>query len=261
MSTEAPPGADSDAIEPEVLTTGMAPLSGRARRALLIGVLVLAVGLAGFAAWRWWPRPSPPFSLSDLQDVYAGMVRSDGTNDASVLDRQNFTVPTAAVQPTECEPLFEETTFSEFPDTAMDGVGTYWPSQQTAVSLFTFRFADRAAAAAEFAQIDRAVTACAGRRIEIVPRPLTEPPTQSPYTRIGTLSRSGSAPLAGIQLRSGYLFTTSDGLKFGVDVFVYDNLVSWQFRYDPLPGAYDQGTADQLTSSLADRIRYIDSQR
>ncbi|GAA3613190.1 hypothetical protein [Microlunatus ginsengisoli] len=260
MSTEAPPGAES-APGPEVLTTGIEPLSRGTKQKLLIGVLVLAVLAAGFAAWRLWPRPPAPFSLSDLQNVYVGMVRSDGTNDASVLSRENFAVPTASVTPSACEPLFEETTFSGFPDTALDGVGTYWPSQQMAVSLFTFRFADQTAAAEQFRRIDDAVTACAGRRVEIAPRPLTEPPSGTPFTRSGSLARTAPVPLAGVDLQTGYLFTTSGGTTFAVQVFVYANLVSWQFRYDPGTGTYDPSQADQVTTSLADRIRFIDSER
>ncbi len=255
MSTEAPES------EPDVLTTGMEPLSVRTKRRLLIALLVVAVLVAGITVWQLWPRPSPPFSLQDVQDVYAGMVRSDGTNDASVLSRENFDVASASVDPAECEPLFEETTFSEFPDTAVDGVGTYWPYQQMAVSLFTFRFVDRAAAMQQFDRVDQAVTACAGRQVKISPRPLTEPPAGSPFTRRGSLVRTAPVPLADITQQTGYLFTTDTGLKFAVQVFVYDNLVSWQFRYDPLPGAYDSSQADQLTDSLAQRIRFIDAGR
>jgi hypothetical protein len=255
MVTEAPES------EPDVLTTGMEPLSVATKRRLLLALLAAAILIAGFAAWQLWPRPSPPFSLEDLRNVYVGMVRSDGTSDASVLSKQNFAVPSASVQPAECEPLFEETTFSGFPDSAIDGVGTYFPSQQMAVSLYTFRFADRAGAVEMFGQIDDAVTACTGRQIHIAPRPLTEPPSGTPYTYSGTLSRTQPVSLEGVQQQTGYLFTTSSGLKFGVQVFVYDNLVNWQFRYDPQPGTYDPGQADGVTRSLADRIRFIDDQR
>ncbi len=255
MVTEAPES------EPDVLTTGMEPLSVATKRRLLVALLAVAVVCTGLAAWQLWPRPSPPFSLQDLRNVYVGMVRSDGTSDASVLSKENFAVPSAAVQPAECEPLFEETTFSGFPGAALDGVGTYWPAQQMAVSLFTFRFADRDGAIETFRQIDDAVTACAGRQIHIAPRPLTEPPTGTPYTYFGTLNRTEPVPLTDVQQQTGYLFTTSSGLKFGVQVFVYDNLVNWQFRYDPNPGEYDPSQADEVTRSLADRIRFIDDDR
>lgn len=260
MSTAAPPGPGATG-EPEVLTTGVEPLSARAKRFALVALLLAAVFLAGLAAWKLWPRPKPPFSLEDLRDVYAGMVRSDGTNDASVLFKENFTVASASVDPAACEPLFEETTFSGFPDTALDGVGTYWPTQQSAVSLFTFRFADRAAAEQQFQRVQDAVTACSGRQITVAPRPLSEPPTGTPLTQSGSLSGTAPVSLSDVSQQTGYLFTTDRGLKFGVQVFVYDNLVSWQFRYDPASGPYDASQADQLTASLAERIRFIDDQR
>jgi hypothetical protein len=255
MVTEAPES------EPDVLTTGMEPLGVGTKRRLLVALLTIVLVAGGFAAWQLWPRPSPPFSLEDLRNVYVGMVRSDGTSDASVLSKENFAVPSAAVLPADCEPLFEETTFSGFPDSAIDGVGTYFPSQQMAVSLFTFRFADRDGASEKFGQIDDAVTACAGRQIRIAPRPLTEPPSGTPYTYSGTLKRTEPVPLTDVEQQTGYLFTTSSGLKFGVQVFVYDNLVNWQFRYDPQPGEYDPSQADEVTRSLADRIRFIDDDR
>ena len=121
-----------------------------------------------------------------------------------------------------------------------------------AVSLFTFRFADRAAAMQQFDRIDQAVTACAGRQIKISAAAADRAADAgSPFTRRGTLVRTAPVPLADITQQTGYLFTTDTGLKFAVQVFVYDNLVSWQFRYDPLPGAYDPSQADQLTDSLA----------
>ena len=146
-----------------------------------------------------WPRPSPPFSLADLQDVYAGMVRSDGTNDASVLDKQNFAGADRVRRARRVRAAVRGDDLQRVPRHRAGRGGDVLADQQTAVSLFTFRFADRNAAAAEFARIDHAVTACAGRRIEIVPRPLNEPPTQSPFTRVGTLSRFDVAALKGIQ--------------------------------------------------------------
>lgn len=255
MSTEAPES------EPEVLTTGLQPLGPRGRRRLVIAAILAGALLAGFLVWRWWPRPAEPFSLGDLQGVYAGMVRSDGTNDASVLSKENFADSPAAVEPAQCEPLFEATTFSMFPSDALDGVGTYWPNDRVAISLFTFRFADAAAAQAQFDRIDAAVTACADRAMTILPRGRVEPPTTRISRQSGRLTRTEPSALDGVEHQTAYLFTTDDKIKFAVQVFAYNNLVSWQFRYDPQPGAYDPTAADQLDYSLATQMRSVEEAR
>jgi hypothetical protein len=189
------------------------------------------------------------------------MVRSDGTNDASVLSRENFADSPAAVEPEICEPLFDATTFSLFPTDALDGVGTYWPNDRVAISLFTFRFADPAAAQRQFDTIDAAVTACADRPMQILPRGRSQPPTTEVRADSGTVTRTQSAQLRGVQQQVGYLFTTDTGVKFAVEVFAYNNLVSWQFRYDPHPGTYDPLAADQLSYSLAAQMRSVEQSR
>lgn len=244
-----------------MLTTGLEPLSRGTKRGILIGILVLAVLVAGFGAWKLWPRPPEPFSLVDLRGVYAGMVRSDGTNDASVLSRENFAESPAAVDPDACEPLFEATTFSMFPADALDGVGTYWPNDRVAISLFTFRFADPAAAQAQFERIESAVATCADKPMQILPRGRGEPPTQRIDAQSGVVSKTSAAPLEDVHQQAAYLFTTDAGVKFAVQVFVYNNLVSWQFRYDPQPGSYDPTPAGQLDYSLATQMRAVEQSR
>lgn len=253
MSTQAPES------EPEVLTTGMDPLSRATKRGILIAVLILAAIAAGFGTWKLWPRPPEPFSQADLQGVYAGMVRSDGTNDASVLSRDNFADSPATVEPQACEPLFGSTAFSRFPADAIDGVGTYWPNDRVAISLFTFRFADPADAQRQFEQINTAVGGCAGEKVELLPQGRDEP-TQRSDAQSGVVSRATSAPLDGVKQQTAYLFTT-DGVKFAVEVIAYNNLVSWQFRYDPQPGAYDPTAADQLAYSLVTQMRSVEEAR
>lgn len=255
MSTEA------RELQPEVLTTGLPPLGARGRRRLVVVALVLAVVAVALAGWQLWPRPAAPFTLADLQGVYAGMVRSDGTNDASVLSKENFADSPAAVEPQACEPLFDATTFSMFPTDALDGVGTYWPNERVAISLFTFRFADAAAAQRQFQGIADAVSACTDRPMEILPRGRSQPPTTQVRADSGVVTRTTSAPLEGVHFQVGYLFTTDTGVKFAVEVFAYNNLVSWQFRYDPQTGAYDPVSADQLSYSLATQMRSVEESR
>jgi hypothetical protein len=255
VSTEAPES------EPEILTTGTQPMGARTRRRLLTVLIGCAVIVAAILGWRAWPRPAPPFSLVDLQGVYAGMVRSDGTNDASVLSRENFADSPAAVDPAACEPLFEATTFSLFPSGALDGVGTYWPDARVAISLFTFRFADPASAQHQLDRVDTALTDCVGQTMRILPGGRDEPPTQRIDARTGVLTRTAVEPLAGVRRQAAYLFTTDDKVKFAVEVFAYNNLVSWQFRYDPQPGPYDPTAAGQLNYALATQIQAVEQSR
>jgi hypothetical protein len=136
--------------EPEVLTVGPAEagrLSRRGKFILVAGVLVL---LAGLLFWRLWPAPPPLFSLDDLEGVYAGMVRHDGTSEASVIDRRWSSEQDGYILPAACEPLFEATVLNRAPREALDGVSTFWERDRSAVSLFTYRFPDVASADREY---------------------------------------------------------------------------------------------------------------
>jgi hypothetical protein len=77
----------------------------------------------------------------------------------------------------------------------------------------------------------------------------------------GRVTRTSPAPLDGVQRQTAYLFTTDDGIKFAVQVFAYNNLVTWQFRYDPQPGAYDPTPAGQLDYSLATQMQSVEQAR
>jgi hypothetical protein len=111
--------------EPEVLTVGLGEAGGLPRRFKFMLVAVVLALLAGLLAWRFWPAPTPLFSLSDLQDVYYGMVRSDGTNDASVINPRLSTEEDGCIVPSACTPLFEATVLNRVPQDALDGVGTF----------------------------------------------------------------------------------------------------------------------------------------
>jgi hypothetical protein len=67
--------------EPEVLTVGFGEAGRLSRRRKLIMAAVVQALLGGLLLWRFRPTPAPLFYLSDLQDVYSGMVRHDGTNE------------------------------------------------------------------------------------------------------------------------------------------------------------------------------------
>jgi hypothetical protein len=116
---------------PEVLTVGLGESDRLSRRGRLILVAVILALVAGLLAWRLWPTPAPLFSLSDLEDVYSGMVRHDGTSEASVIDRRWSSEQEGYILPTACEPLFEATVLNRPPPEALDGVGTFWELEPT----------------------------------------------------------------------------------------------------------------------------------
>ena len=100
--------------------------------ALLAAFMAL---IAGLVFWRLQPGQAAVFSLSISEGVYAGMVRSDGTNDASVIDTRRVEEESGYVVPAACEPLFQATVLNRVPQGALDGVGTFWAVDQSAVSL------------------------------------------------------------------------------------------------------------------------------
>src|SRR3954452_3292424 len=154
-------------VDPEVLALGTSAPDRTLRNALIVLVAALAVVAAGLVAWRIMPHPDPPITLDDLEGVYAGMVRSDGLNDASVLHRQSPSRNDASVDPAACLPLFDTTAFNQFPVEALDGVGTYWLVEPSAISLFTFRFADAQAADRAYRRVTAALSGCAGRQVRV----------------------------------------------------------------------------------------------
>ncbi|MEV6491959.1 hypothetical protein AB0M20_25585, partial [Actinoplanes sp. NPDC051633] len=100
----------------DVLTHGSDDASHRLSRRTLIALVGAGLALVlGFSAWRLWPGPPPVFALVDLQGVYAGMVRSDGTNEASVINPGSTTAEPGDVVPVACSPLFEATVLNRPP--------------------------------------------------------------------------------------------------------------------------------------------------
>jgi len=256
MSSSAPPDPvlapdpvpAPEVLAPEVLAFGPSPAGRARRRALTVAAVVVAVLLAGVAVWRLLPEPPPPFSLVDLQGVYAGMVRSDGTNEVSILTPDKLTEPPSRVSPPECVPLFDATLSNQFPAAALDGVSTYWLDAGGAtISLATYRFGDAKAARRQFDEVAAAVPACTHRPLTlgksstmtVGPQPVTEPADVDGY-------------LSYLQSASG-----ADS-RFSTDVALLDNTVTWQYRYDyrsqdnytPLP-------AQQLMSSLMSQMHDV----
>ena len=54
-----------------------------------------------------------------------------------------------------------------------------------------------------------------------------------------------------------YVLTTNDGTKLAVHVLEFNNTISWQFRYEPVAGAYLPLTAQRVMDSLTDQMRAV----
>jgi len=217
--------------------------------AVILGLLILG----GAAAWRFWPRPVDPLSLADLQDTYAGMVRSDGTNDASVLTRQSVAETPVTVSPPECAPLVQATMANRFPDAALDGVGTYWFVQPSTISLFTMRFPDAAAAETERTRIDSALDACADREV-FVRR------SQDTGIRVWQANVTRIAAGAGGDDQVGYLLNGRNGL-LAIQLMPYLNTLTWQYRYETGSTSYSPLAADRLMQSLRVQLESVAAAR
>lgn len=237
------------APEPELLEGGPRP-DRRSRRTRPILLVVIALVVSGLLAWQFWPRPVAPLTLTELQGVYAGMVRGDGTNDASLLRRDDDPDSWTAA-PAECAPLFDTTTFERFPAESVDGVGTFWLAARWSTSMFTFRFPDAGVATRAYEQIDAALTACEGQQVDIARQ-------QAPVRR-QTLKivRTPVTTASGIRDQLGYLYTPDDTTRFAVQVVRYENTVSWQFRNDSATGEYDPLSAQQVMDSLVAQIQSV----
>ena len=232
---------------PEVLTVGLgeAGRPKRWRKRVLVGI-ALAL-FAGLMLWRFLPARAPLFSLSDVQGVYAGMVRNDGTNSASVIDRRWSSEQDGYIVPAACGPLFEATVLNRAPAEALDGVGTFWEIDRSAVSLFTYRFADVSTADREFNRLTTVLDNCDHARVEVHARPASR----------GLLTRTALASESDPPAQIGYVLTNNAGAKLAIHVLAFSNTVSWQFRYEPVPGSYSPLTAHRLMHSLADQMRAV----
>ena len=231
--------------EPEVLNTGLGAADRLSRRGTFILFAVLVALLAGLMAWRFWPVQAPLFSLSDLQGVYYGMGPADGTDHASVIDRRWSSEQDGYILPAACEPLFEATVLNRAPREGLNGVSTFWQLERSAVSLFTYRFTDVASADREFQRLAAVLDNCRDAPVEVHARPASRGMlTATP------LSLDGNAPP-----QIAYVLTTNDGTKLAIHVLAFSNTISWQFRYEPVLGAYLPLTAQRVMDSLTDELR------
>ena len=232
---------------PEVLTVGSGESGRLSRRGKFILVAVVLVLLAALLAWRFWPAPAPQFTLDDLQDVYAGMVRHDGTSEASVINPRLNNEQDGYILPAACEPLFEATVLNRTPSEALDGVSTFWERNRSAVSLFTYRFADVASADREFQRLVAVLDNCRDTPVQVHARPASRG-----MLTVSPLSLDSDAPP-----QIAYLLTTNDGTKLAIHVLAFANTVTWQFRYQPPVDTYLPLTGQRVMESLTDQMRAV----
>jgi hypothetical protein len=233
--------------EPDVLTVGLGETGKLSPRRKLVLASIGLVLVAGLMVWRFLPAQAPLFSLSDLQGVYAGMVRGDGTNDASVIHRRWSSEQDGYIRPAACEPLFEATVLNRAPREALDGVGTFWERNRSAVSLFTYRFADVASADREYQRLVTVLDNCRDVPVQVHARPASRG-----MLTVTPLSLDSDAPA-----QIAYLLTTNDGTKLAVHVLAFSNTVSWQFRYEPVLGPYLPLSSQRFMDSLTDQMRAV----
>lgn len=228
------PGPDAD-HEPELLQAGPRPIH---RRTLPILAGLVALVVAGLLTWQLWPRPVPPLTLAELEGIYAGMVRGDGSNDASVLPRPRDR-STPAITPSQCQPMFDPVELDRFPADAIDAMGTYWTGNLDSGSLFSFRFADADTAERAFSDVAAALQACDGK----------EAAWGSPR-QTAQIRRTEVSTASGISDQLGFVYVKAANNRFAVHVLRQLNLVSWQFRYAGTGDDYSPFSAQQRMDSL-----------
>ena len=221
----------------------VAPGRHRARRALLV--------TAALAVWWLRSRPTDDFTFADLQDVYSGMVRSDGTNDAAVLSRDQPRPAPVAVSPDSCLPLVETTLADQLPANALDGVSTYWlgeGSTTSAVSLFTLRYRDSATAVREYQAIADALITCDGTQVTI-------------GQDAGLVTATPVSNENGARAQLGYLVTLATGDRYAISVLQYANTITWQFRLEFGNEPYQPYVAQRVMDSFMAQVLSIQELR
>jgi hypothetical protein len=230
-----------------VLTVGLGKSGRLSRRGKFISVAVVVTLLAGLLIWRLWPTPTPLFTLNDLRGVYAGMVRHDGTSEASVINPRLNSEQEGYILPAACQPLFEATVLNRPPRDALDGVGTFWDIERSSASLFTYRFADVESADREYQRLAAVLENCRDVPVQVHARPASRGMlTATP------LSLDSNAPP-----QIAYVLTTNDSTKLAVHILAFENTVTWQFRYVPALDTYLPVAAQRVMDSLTDQMRAV----
>ena len=236
---------------PEVLAFGPRPTRLPSFRLVVVVLLATLLVVAGVGVW--WSlrsRATDGFTFSDLQDVYAGMVRADGTNDAAVLNRDQPRPAPVPVSPESCLPLVETTLADQFPADALDGVSTYWLGEgpTSAVSLFTLRYRDTATAARQYQSIGDALASCDGHSLTI-------------GRDSGVVAATPVSHENGIRSQLGYLVTLATGDRYAISVLQYANTITWQFRLEFGNQPFEPYVAQRVMNSFVAQMLSIQELR
>lgn len=235
---------------PEVLAFAPRPIRRPSWRPVAI-VLVAALLVTATLAVGWLrSRPTDDFTFADLQDVYAGMVRADGTNDAAIVSRDQPRPAPVAVSPESCLPLVETTLADQLPANALDGVSTYWLGEgpSSAVSLFTLRYRDSATAVREYQAIADALTSCDGHQITL---------GRDSGLVTGTPVPTGN----GAHAQLGYLVTLATGDRYAISLLRYANTITWQFRLEFGNQPYEPYVAQRVMDAFLAQVLSIQELR
>jgi hypothetical protein len=237
--------------DPEVLAFGPQPIRrpSSSRTVIIVLVAVLLV-TAALAVWWLRSRPTDELTLADVQDVYAGMVRADGTNDAAVVNRDRPRPEPVAVAPEACLPLVETTLADQLPAKALDGVSTYWLGEgsTSAVSLFTLRYRDSATATREYQGIADALSTCDGEKVTV-------------GKDSGVITATPVSTRNGAHAQLGYLATMDTGDRYAITVLRYENTITWQFRLEFGREPYEPYVAQRLMDSFMAQLLSIQELR
>jgi hypothetical protein len=240
-------GPRNAVAEPDVLTLGPSSTAHRPRRWQVVSLAIILVLALMAGGWWLWFKPAPDFTLDALEDVYSGMVRSDGLNDLYTIEQGNLpAAEPVTVTPAECAPLFETTVYNRFPDGAMDGVSTYWFGDPATVSLLTVRYPDRAAARRAYASVERAMEGCVRNPIRL-----------KANGAAGQVTPAEAIDVPGADGHLGYTYSTGSRERYAFHVMRYANTITWQYRYESRSNSYSALPAVQLMTGLVMQMRAV----
>lgn len=249
---QQPASPGSETLGPETMSAGPIRLPTRTLRIVIGCLAALAlIAVATVLVVRFYRAETSVVGLAELRTTYAAFLAADGRNAVTELkppsaggraDQQ-----VAVTRPARCAPITEAAMQQSFPVGALDGVSTFQDGGfNTAVSLFSYRFADRADAEAEFERIAAASRACDRTEIQ-VSKPL------SADVRVALLDTTVPETDDTVDLTLDSRLDTS---SFQITLARYKNVLSWQYTYRS--GASASVPDHHLLEALSSRLASID---
>ena len=249
---EQPASPGPEALGPEKMSAGPVRLPTRTLRIVVGGLATLAlITVAAVLGVRFYRAETSVVGLAQLRTTYAAFLAADGRNAVTEIAPPTASwhadPEVAVTRPARCAPITEAAMQQSFPMHALDGVSTFQDGGfNTAVSLFSYRFADRAAAEAEFERIATAARSCDHTEIR-VSKPL------SADVGVALLDTTVPETDATVDLR---LASRVDTSSFQITLARYKNVLSWQYTYRS--GAGTSVPDHHLLQALSSRLASID---